>query len=92
MSDSFATPWTVAHQVPLSTGFPRQEYWSGLLFPTSGELTDPEIKPESPAFAGGFFTTESSGKPKVDALLKVNISSLTSHQFTHLGEGEYHNM
>jgi len=48
-------------------GFPRQEYWSGLPFPTSGDLPNPGIKPESfasPALAGGFFTTEPQGKPQ----------------------------
>ena len=45
----FATPWTVAHQTPLSMGFPRQEYWSGLTFPSPGDLPDPGIKPLSPA-------------------------------------------
>ena len=61
MSDSFASPWTVAHQILLSMGFPRQEYWSGFPFPTPGDLPDPAIKlmsPVSPALAGGFFTTE----------------------------------
>ena len=43
-SYSFATPWTVAHQAPLSMGFPRQEYWSGLPFPSPGDLPDPGIK------------------------------------------------
>ena len=47
VSDS-ATPWTVAHQVPLSMGFSRQEYWSGLLFPSPGDLPDPGIEPRSP--------------------------------------------
>ena len=47
----FATPWTVAWQAPLSMGFFRQEYWSGLPFPPSGDLPDPGIEPESPAFA-----------------------------------------
>ena len=56
----FATSWTVAHQVPLSIGFSRQESWSGLTFSLSGDLPDPEIKPASPA--GGFFTTEPPGK------------------------------
>ena len=53
----FATLWTVARQAPLSMGFPRQEYWSGLPFPLSGDLLDPGIKPMSltSAFAGGFF-------------------------------------
>ena len=58
MSDSFATPWTVAHQAPLFTGFPRQEYWSGLPFPSPGNIPDPGIKPMSLTLAGRFFTTE----------------------------------
>ena len=52
----FVTPWTVAHQAPLSMGFPRQEYWSGLLFPPPGNLSDSTIKPMSPALAGRLFT------------------------------------
>ena len=44
----FATPWTVAHQVPLSMGFSRQKYWNRLLFPPPGNLPDPGIKPTSP--------------------------------------------
>ena len=44
----FATPWTVAHQASLSTGFPRQEYWSGLPFPSPGDLSDPGLEPPSP--------------------------------------------
>ena len=44
----FATPWTVAHQAPLSMGFSRQEYWSGLPCPPPGDLPDPGIKPTSP--------------------------------------------
>ena len=47
VSDS-VTSWTVALQAPLSMGFSRQEYWSGLLFPSSGDFSDPEIKPRSP--------------------------------------------
>ena len=56
----FETPGRVAHQAPLSTGFSRQESWSGLPLPPPGALPDPEIKPESlmsPALSGGFFTT-----------------------------------
>ena len=56
----FETPWTAAHQAPLSVEFSRQEYWSGLPFPTPGDLPDPEIKLASlasPALAGRFFTT-----------------------------------
>ncbi|XDA79538.1 hypothetical protein R6Z07F_009548 [Ovis aries] len=66
VSDSFVTPQTVAHQAPLSMEFSRQEYWSGLLFPTPGDLPNPGIKhmsPESPTSAGGFFTAEPPGKP-----------------------------
>ena len=44
------TPWTVARQAPVSMGFPGQEYWSGLQFPLPGNLADPGIKPESPAW------------------------------------------
>ena len=58
MSHSFGTPWTVAHWAPLSIGFPRQECWSGLPFPSPGDLLDPGIKSMSPALAGRFFTTE----------------------------------
>ena len=58
-------PWTEVHQAPLSIGFPRQEYLSGLPFPLLGYLPDPEIKSMSPALAGGFFTTESPEKPVI---------------------------
>ena len=58
-----ATPRTVAHQAPLSMGFPRQEYWSGLPFSSPGHLPDPGIEPVSPALVGGFFTAEAPGKP-----------------------------
>ena len=49
MSDSFATPWTVVCQAPLSMEFSSQEYWSGLPFPPPGDLSDPEIELLSPA-------------------------------------------
>ena len=57
------TPWAVAHQAPLSKGFPRQEYWSGLLFLPSDDLPDSEVAPVSPSLADGLFTTEPPGKP-----------------------------
>ena len=63
MSDSFATPWTVAHQAPLSMGFPRQEYWSGVPLPSPGDLPDPGLEPASLALVGGFFATVPLGKP-----------------------------
>ena len=45
MSDPFVTPWTVACKAPLSVGFPREEYWSGLLFPSPGDLLHPGMEP-----------------------------------------------
>ena len=57
-------PGFVAHQVPLSMGFPRQEYWSGLQFSSPGDLPRPGIEPASPALAGRFFTTKPPGKPR----------------------------
>ena len=60
------TPGTAAHQAPLLMGFPRQEYWSALPFPSPGDFPDSGIKPTSPAslaLAGGFFTTEPPEKP-----------------------------
>ena len=56
MSDSFAIPWIVAHQAPLYMGFPRQEYWSGLPFPSPENLPSLGIEPTFPALAGGILT------------------------------------
>ena len=74
----FATPGTVAHQAPLSMGFSRQEYWSGLHFPPPGDLPNPGIKPTSltsPALAGGFFTTNATweGQYTIDITLVSGI-------------------
>ena len=63
VSNSVA-PWTVAYQAPLSIGFPRREYWSGLLVPPPGDLLGPGIKAVSTALASVFFTTEPPGKIK----------------------------
>ena len=63
----FATLWTVAHQAPLSIGFSRQEYWSGLPCPPPGDLPNPEMEPESPkslALTDGFFTTVPPQQPR----------------------------
>ena len=56
------SPWTVVHQAPLTMGFPRQEYRSGLPYPSPGDLSDPGTEPMSPALSGRVFTTESPGK------------------------------
>ena len=60
----FATPWTIAHQAPLSMEVFRQEYWSGLPFPLQEDLSNPGIQLESPALIGRFITTEPHGKPR----------------------------
>ena len=62
VSDS-ATPWTVAHQATLSLEFSRQEYWSGLPFPSPGGLPNPEIKSRSPALQADSLLSEPPGKP-----------------------------
>ena len=61
MSNS-ATPWTVAHQAPLFTGFSGQEYWSGMLFLSPGDLSNPGIEPESPTLQADILPTEIQGK------------------------------
>ena len=64
----FATLWTVTHQAPPSMGFSRQEYWSGLPFPSPGDLPHPGMEPAflvSPALAGKFFTTVPPGNPRI---------------------------
>ena len=59
----FVTPWTVAHQAPTSMGFSRQEHWSGLPFPSLGDLPNPRIKPRSPTLQADTLTSEPPGKP-----------------------------
>ena len=57
------TPWTITHQTPLSMGFSRQEYWSGLPFPLPGGIPDPGMKPGSPALQADSLPSEPPGKP-----------------------------
>ena len=73
----FATPWTVAHQAPLSMGFSRQEYWSGLPFPSPGDLPGPNpgIEPRSPAWQADALSSEPPGKVQILA----PVLSLASH-------------
>ena len=59
----FVTPWTAAHQVPLSMEFSRQEYWSGLPFPSPGDLPNPGIEPRSPTLQADSLPSEPPGKP-----------------------------
>ena len=72
MSDSFVTLWTVALQDPLSMVFPRQEYWSGLPFPSPGDLPNPEIEPTYPAWP--------PGKPMWQIRLYKNLKLLFSER------------
>ena len=60
----FATPWTVAYQASLSIGFSRQQCWSGLPFPSPGDLPDPGIEPGSPALHADALPSEPPGKPR----------------------------
>ena len=83
----FATPWTVAHQAPLSMGFSRQEYWSGLPFPPPGDLPDPGIEPACPvslAMARVFFTTEPPAK-KTSQTPSLLSKSTWSRDFSRTG-------
>ena len=66
---SIAGPWTITHQAPLSMGFPRQAYWSGLPFPSPGNLPDPGIEPRTPALQADSLPSEGS----------ANISLLHGH-------------
>ena len=72
------TPCTVARQTPLSMSFPRQEYWNGLLFPSSGDLPIPGIEAMSPALAGTFFTAESPGKLNMDPTVYIIMHKMLS--------------
>ena len=75
-----ATLWTVARQAPLSIGFSRQEYWSGLPFPPSQDLPNPGIEPVSllsPAVAGGFFTTNASWEVLMELDIEGGVSGFS---------------
>ena len=69
----FVTPWTVACLAPLSMKFSRQEYWSGLPFPSAGDLPNPDIEPGSPALQADSLPTEPLGK------LNVDLNSIPCH-------------
>ena len=79
----FATPQAAVLQAPLSMGFPRQEYWNGLPFPTPGDLPNPGIEPVSPALAGEFFTTEPVEKFLLYSELPPNTSFFINTTHPH---------
>ena len=74
LGPTLVTPWTVAHQAPLSTGFSRQEYWSGLPFLSPEDLPDPRIEPMSPALQEDSLLLSNQGSPKaiIQQLKKLN--------------------
>ena len=84
----FETPWTVSYQAPLSMGFSRQEYWSGLPFPSPGDLSNPRIEPGSPALQADALTSEPPGKPRTTTQKKLDPRSFTPIDTGRLGQ--YH--
>ena len=88
--DSSVTPWTIAHEAPLSMEL-RQEYWSRLPFPPPGDLPDPGIEPESPtspALVGRLFTTEPHRKPSQHLPRPIYSARLSSKKELHPSERE----
>ena len=85
----FVTLWTIAHQGPLSQGFSRQEYWSGLPWPPPGDLPGPGIKPASlmsPALAGKFFTTIATWEAPEEWLTSANSPEVIYLTISHRTE------
>ena len=85
------TPWIIARQFPFSMEFPRQEYWSGLPFPTAGDLPNLGLNPRlfmSPALADGFFTTSATGKPCGQNQIVSLFSELNEDLFNIQAEGQ----
>ena len=72
----FATPWTVAYQAPPSMGFSRREYWSGLPFPSPGDLPNPGIEPRSLALQADSFPAELFQILKDDAVKELHSTNL----------------
>ena len=83
MSNSSATPWTVAHPTPLSMGFPKQIYWSGLPFSSPGHLSHPRIERVSLALAGGFSSTAPAGKSCLNDLNLLSLQNRTTNTSEH---------
>ena len=86
----FATPWTVAYEAPPSMGFSRQECWSGLPFPSPGDLPNPGIEPGSPALKADALLSEPPGKLRRDANRTFNakMGSIKNRNGTDLTEAE----
>ena len=84
----FVAPWSVTCQSPLSLGFPRQEYWSGLPFPPPGDLPNPVVEPHvtSPALVGRFFTTSATWETTCDPMELSRPEYWSGQQFPSLGD------
>ena len=84
----YATLWTVAYQAPLSMGFSKQEYWSGLPFPFPGDLSDPGIKPGSPALQADALLSEPQGnETEVDIFLEFSCFFYDWTDAVHVNSG-----
>ena len=83
----FATPWTITYQACLSMGFSRQEYWSGLPFPSPGDLPDPVIEPGSPKLQADALPSEPPGKPK-DHKVSITWHLLECYESSYLSSGD----
>ena len=84
---TLVTPWTVAWLAPLSMGFSRQEYWSGLPFPSPRDLPDAGIEPGSPALQADSLQTELQGKPHFIHTITLRYRP-NKHHFSHFIEGK----
>ena len=88
----FATPWTVAYKAPPSMGNSRQEYWSGLPFPSPGDLPDPGIEPGSPTLQADALGSDPPGKPNIHIRhpkKTVLIDTKVLIDTNHLHSGKY---
>ena len=79
----FATPWTVAYQAPLSVGFSRQEYWSGLPFPSPGDLSDPGIEPGLQHCRWTLYPLSHQGSPSLSWMLLIVLQGSCTESFFH---------
>ena len=82
----FATQWSVAYEAPQSMGFSRQEYWSGLPFPSPGDLPDPGIKPRSPTLQGDALPSEPPGKIMLK-ILRARLQQYVNHEHPDVQAG-----
>ena len=85
----FATPWTIAHQAPLSMEFSRQEYWNGLPFPPPGDLPDPGVEPRSLALQTDSLLSEPPGKHTSIRLTKIKKTNPTKYRQIYGGSGMF---